>query len=237
MKEHKIIEKDGKKYLACNECWVIKELVDDFWVRSRSNKHWFVYKCKDCLYKKWREAQHKYYLSHKEKVHNYNMAYNKSHREEIREKRRWNREKENEKRRLRMKEISKKTYEHSKEMWHAPLHKKVARIIKKLWIRPKECSICGYEWLIVAHHPDYSKWNEVVFCCNSCHRLIHRGLLNTTFKITKICEALWERELIHCDYCWVPMQNNWRKHCESCKKIAMRDAHRKYINRLHSNLK
>ena len=232
MREHTIIKRGGKKYLACNECWEVKELTSDFWVKDNKSKHWFVYKCKECLRKRHKIAQHKYNMSHKEEKHLYNITYNKEHREEIREKRRIGREKEKEKRKLRMKEVSKKTHAHNKLMGYSPTHQRVSRIIKKLWIRPKSCSICWFEWLVVAHHPDYSKWNEIVFCCNSCHRLIHSWEIDVAWKIIKICDSLWERELIYCDYCWTPMQNDWRRHCKECNKLAHRDAQRRHKEKL-----
>ena len=56
--------------------------------------------------------------------------------------------------------------------WDA-IHKKTRAMINKLWIRPEVCSIC-WKWdKIIAHHPDYNKIYEVVFCCKPCHRLIH----------------------------------------------------------------
>lgn len=41
----------------------------------------------------------------------------------------------------------------------------------------KEWDKTFLKWKIVAHHPDYSKPNEVVFCCQICHDKIHKGKL------------------------------------------------------------
>lgn len=60
-----------------------------------------------------------------------------------------------------------------KERGYSSIHTKTNRAIKKLWIRPKKCPICWRETRIESHHPDYTKWYEVVFCCNSCHQRIH----------------------------------------------------------------
>lgn len=40
-------------------------------------------------------------------------------------------------------------------------------------VRPKECSICGKECFVEAHHPDYNKPLDVVWVCKSCHENIH----------------------------------------------------------------
>lgn len=41
-------------------------------------------------------------------------------------------------------------------------------------IKPKNCSKCGIEGVIQAHHPDYSKPLEVMFLCTKCHGIEHR---------------------------------------------------------------
>lgn len=39
---------------------------------------------------------------------------------------------------------------------------------------PKRCMKCGDQKRLDSHHPDYSKPNEVVWLCRSCHMLAHR---------------------------------------------------------------
>lgn len=77
---------------------------------------------------------------------------------------------------------------HRKEMGYNRIHKRAERIIKKKW-RPSICPIC---WegptMIVAHHPDYSKWNEVVFCCRICHYKIHSWEIRN-YKIANLLEC------------------------------------------------
>lgn len=41
--------------------------------------------------------------------------------------------------------------------------------------RPKYCSVCGGDGRINAHHPDYNKPFEVIWCCSSCHKRTHLG--------------------------------------------------------------
>ena len=164
------------------------------------------------------------------KKHLYNIAYHREHREEIREKRRLNRDKENAKRRLRMGEIIKKNREHARMMGYTPLQQRTRRMINKLWIRPKSCPICWYECTPVAHHPDYNKPYEIIFCCNSCHKLIHLWQLNIDeSKIIKLCENDGERQLIKCNICWTSIRNIWgAKYCDKCRVIANRLAQKRF---------
>jgi len=43
-------------------------------------------------------------------------------------------------------------------------------------IRPDRCSQCGVRSKIVAHHPDYSKPELVMWLCLDCHGLEHRTI-------------------------------------------------------------
>ena len=43
-------------------------------------------------------------------------------------------------------------------------------------MKPKECSICGGEKRIVAHHKDYSRPLDVLWMCNSCHVNLHNNI-------------------------------------------------------------
>lgn len=60
-------------------------------------------------------------------------------------------------------------------------------------IRPSKCEICKKEfnWFgIVGHHPDYSQSINVIWCCHSCHGLIHRNNLSQIFNKIKIRNKL-----------------------------------------------
>lgn len=121
-----------------------------------------------------KEANRKKYYKDVEKSRNRVRLYRETHKDSIRESRRKRLPKENAKRRERMAEISAKIHAHNKEMWYVNIQRRTRYLINKLGIRPKQCSICWYKTdKVVAHHPNYDKQYQIVFCCNSCHRLIH----------------------------------------------------------------
>lgn len=43
--------------------------------------------------------------------------------------------------------------------------------------RPDHCTICLVPGRPHAHHPDYSRPLDVIWCCLSCHRAIHKALM------------------------------------------------------------
>lgn len=49
---------------------------------------------------------------------------------------------------------------------HSILHRLVSKGLIK---RPKNCIECGKKSLTEAHHPDYSKPDEVIHLCKRCH--------------------------------------------------------------------
>lgn len=77
---------------------------------------------------------------------------------------------------LNREKVIKQSVSHSREKWYWAVHAKTDREIKKRWIRPKKCTICGDWGKIYAHHPDYSEWNKVIFVCGSCHSQIHNWI-------------------------------------------------------------
>lgn len=48
-------------------------------------------------------------------------------------------------------------------------------VLKGKVIRPKECSRCGKEGRIHAHHINYEHFMNFVWLCASCHKLEHGG--------------------------------------------------------------
>lgn len=119
--------------------------------------------------KKWKEDNSErvkiYRLENRERLNNnaiYDETIHSRRKERERNYRDLNRDKINEKRRDRY-----------HKTWHSKVYKTTDKVIKELWIRPSICPICWAERKIEAHHPDYNKPYEVVFCCNVCHQRIH----------------------------------------------------------------
>lgn len=131
--------------------------------------------------KKWRKGEaYKEYTSsssYKEKHRESTKRWRENNKEYYQEYKKKHREKNREKNKI---------YETER---YNKVHRKTTRFIKKYNLRPNECSICGKEWKIIAHHIDYSKWYEVVFCCLSCHRFIH--LWNIECSPVNLIELSW----------------------------------------------
>ena len=156
-------EKDGDIYIKCNKCLEFKHS-DSFCNQKQWN--FFMNKGSYC-----KECRAEYRKAHKEKNHEYTMKYNIENRDRILEwKRRYNKEHSvelEEKRKIRV-----------ARMWYWPLHSKTNHFISKLGNRPKICPICwSNKYRIEAHHPSNEIWNEIVFCCQSCHSAIHNGFI------------------------------------------------------------
>jgi len=147
-----------KTFLKCKGCWEFKELNTENWYTHKEGYLWVLWRCKKCILA-WRKTEHERKMARERDKDRY---YN------------------NPKRREYVYQSSKeRTERHEKEGgWWNKYHLRTNRIIKKLWIRPKECPICWYKWRIVAHHPDYKEWNKIVFCCQPCHDKIHKKKLD-----------------------------------------------------------
>ena len=231
---HEIINKDGKLYMLCRWCWEVKELTSEYWNKYKNSKTWFIYRCKECMKPINKEANRKAYYKDVEKTRNRAKIYRELNKEKIRDKRRLNREKENIKRRERMAEISAKSNAHNKEMWYVNIQRRTRYLINKLGIRPKQCTICWYKTdKVVAHHIDYSKPYEIVFCCSSCHRLIHLWELQIKDEyITTLCESEDGVQIKECEICWAKIKNiAWAKFCNGCREIANREYRKRWIEK------
>ena len=206
IKMRKVIKEWWKIYFICVQCWLKKEAIsDNFW----KSKYWYMWlksECKDCAKKrtqeyriknhdKYKESNKIYYSKNKEKIQNRARKWEEEHKEEYKKYkenyREKNKDRRNEYNRAYIKEYQKRDYvkanikEHAIEMWYKPIHRKTNYLIKKLWIRPSVCPLCWKSWKIISHHPDYNKWNEIVFCCISCHAYIHNWKIKD-FKTVKL---------------------------------------------------
>lgn len=165
---------DWVKYVECTTCREMKS-IDDF----TKAKRWLFGKravCKECEkeYREWRREENKeylknYYHTNREEMLNKHAEYREKNRDRIRE-----REKEYYHRNSEKIKQKRKEWTVWINLFNKTARQKSKKLISKLWIRPNACPICWKdEFSIEAHHPDYNKWNEIVFCCKSCHLLIH----------------------------------------------------------------
>ena len=148
-------EKDWKMFLKCKECWEFKEVNSQNWYSHNEWYLWVLWRCKSCI------------LNGRKSEHELQMA-------RVRDRDRY---KNNPKR---FEYICTRTKNKTKRYQtenpnRIKYHERCYKIINKLWIRPKICPMCWYEWRIVAHHPDINLWNEIVFCCQICHDKIHKN--------------------------------------------------------------
>lgn len=148
-------EKEWKKFLKCKECGEFKEINSENWYPHKEGYLWVLWRCKECILK-WRKTEHELQMA---RIRDRDRYKNNSKRREF--------VYESSKRRNKIRNEENRNWDLS--------HGRADFKIKQLWIRPKTCPICWYEWRIVAHHPDINIWSEIVFCCQICHDKIHRN--------------------------------------------------------------
>lgn len=134
----------------------------DLFRKDKSQRLWYRFLCKSCCNKETREWKNK----HKDYIRMSTKKYYEQHKEFYKQ---WHKQDRINNRQ----KYTDMNRERRHKKWYNSIHIKTQRLIKKLWIRPDVCPICWRETTIIAHHPDYNKWNEVVFCCNGCHNEIH----------------------------------------------------------------
>lgn len=183
-------------HLQCSTCWNFKQLNETNF-RKNSNGRWFYgyrSQCRECERARCRkyirenadylsEYKKEYERTHKEWRRNYSKNYRESHKEEISiRKKIWyenNRDRNYELRKIYMQTYNRKCgnrkYPVSREM--RKLHRVTQDFINSHKLRPTKCSMCNNERRIIAHHPNNEIWNEIVWCCDRCHRLIHSWFL------------------------------------------------------------
>ena len=148
-----------KTFLKCKECNEFKEVNKD---NRYSHKQWYLWvmwRCKECILK-WRHSERERKMAREFEHRRYQSPERKAY-------------------------LFKHASERRKRKWYWHIHLKAQRRIRKLWLRPELCPICGRWWRIIAHHPDYDRRYEVVFCCQICHDKIHKGII-TEYNIVNL---------------------------------------------------
>ena len=160
-------------YLKCTKCW--KWLTTNSFYKSSSKKFWVQTDCKECHRLNRRQyhirnrgednlRSREYYKTNKLRIDELNKKYRLMNRDKIC--------------------LLLKNYRESRsnDVWFNwnTFHNREKRYVNKFWISKGSCSICWNNKNIVMHHPSYESyddWSRVVFCCRSCHKLIHSGTL------------------------------------------------------------
>lgn len=142
----------------CSKCK--RELpVSCFSARSR-NRATFESCCKECKAAAQRERSKKYSAEKREERRLYKREWFRINKQKV---------EEHEKR--------------QQEAWHRKAHRIIKQFMKThKWIL-KICSICGREWRMLAHHPNYSEPTKIIIVCDSCHQWIHRWRIKEDKKL------------------------------------------------------
>lgn len=132
-------------------------------------------KCKKCAIKytkeynkqhreEKREYRKKYYQKNKEHLIQKNKEWVKNNRDAHRENCRRSNKKHYEERL----DYNTKYRKNNPDKYYA--HGKISSAIQQgKIIKPNQCEICGAEGRVEAHHNDYSKPMEIIWCCKKCH--------------------------------------------------------------------
>lgn len=154
----------------CRICGKVKPITDYY-----AHKGWHDTKCKECA----KEYSRKYQQEHREERIAYSKKYYADHKSEMNQKsKEWtksNRGKHNEYCKKwnsenldRMLDYQKKSRAEHPEKYRANAVVN-SRIKRGKLTKPTACEVCGKAGRVEAHHDDYSKPLEVVWCCKSCH--------------------------------------------------------------------
>lgn len=179
-------------YIKCNKCWEFKEASTDFFSKNHLWFMWLQWDCKICVRIRQREYdknnkdklkvnRKRFYDRHKDDVLKKSKEWRDNNKQHFLEKCREYRDNNKEfykdymeeYRNEHKDELREKRVNRDLEKWYISIHNKTNNLIRKLKIKPNICPICNKEKRVYSHHPNYDKWNEVVFCCQSCHWMIH----------------------------------------------------------------
>lgn len=160
---------DGILYLKCMKCW--ERMTSDKYNKDSDKSFWLRTDCRECQHKyakiyrdnnkdKVINSVKRWQSLNKDTVDRYKKNYRDNNKDKVSKCQKNNRD------------------NHSSELWFnwCTFHTRAIQFVRKYWLRPKSCPIC-WSWInIVMHHPSYDsfdKRSEVIFCCQSCHKLIH----------------------------------------------------------------
>lgn len=170
---------DGRIYIKCCRCWIFKEANGDNFYKSKNLSLGLIWCCKECK----KKELYIYAKTNKDKIlertRNYRKQYSLKYRKDKLDKLvEYNKE-------YRRKHLINVGW---KYLTYWGMLNKITIIINNLWIRPNRCPICWAEWKTQAHHPDYNKWDEIVFVCRKCHKRIHSWDIKCPTPIKLVCE-------------------------------------------------
>jgi len=158
--------------IECTECHQILPANTEYYFKWDCAL-WLRSKCKECVMRKYADKSLEYRTINRDKINKQKREAHKRNREVISE----NGQKKKEQMKIyrtkyyeeHYEEILRKRRDYRRESWKGKIRTKTERLINKLWIRPDECSICGWKCKTQAHHPDHNKRNEIIFVCQRCH--------------------------------------------------------------------
>ena len=198
-------------YIECTECHQMKECSTKEYFKWNC-AHWLRSKCKECIKNKYADKALEYRITNRDKINKQKRDAHKRDREKISEKRKEKRE-GIKARRKKYYEVHKEeeleyTRKKKRETGKGKLWTRTEKLIKKLWLSHDWCSICWTMWQTQAHHPDYNKWNEVIFLCPTCHQRVHAGRIEC--HNDEIIDSLLIDKFNEMSKDWIGVEIPWR---------------------------
>ena len=164
--------------IECTECHQILPANAEYYFKWDCAL-WLRSKCKECVMRKYADKSLEYRTINRDKINKQKREAHKRNREVISKKKKKSRDSGEYKEKIRLyteehrSEINKRHRENRQKDKRWAKRLKTRKLIKKLWITCDCCSVCWTKCKVQAHHPDYNKWNEIIFLCPSCHNRIH----------------------------------------------------------------
>lgn len=192
--KREVCKKDWELHIKCPRCLEFKLASPDFRYRDADDKLWYSSPCKECKKKSIKE--YKEHRGWKEKIRAWRIAYENTEKWKIaKQKKKAYQKKYREKNKEKIAEDQRKRIKTGKH----GVNTKTVKRLEKIWIRPTVCPICWTEWDIIAHHLDYNKRYEIIFCCKSCHQRIHAWWFSPEIKIVNLKDEIKKFYLLRLD--------------------------------------